>query len=88
MLAVLTERYALPFDDARLAIDRVRGGVVRASSGSPANQPDKSNDPLAWVSYRLRRVRDVTGADPGSTLGVRLLSATVARTLAVRHYAD
>ncbi|MCM4080880.1 PucR family transcriptional regulator [Paractinoplanes hotanensis] len=40
------------------------------------------------LDYRLRRVRDVTGVDPGSTLGVRLLSATVTRTLAVRHYAD
>ncbi|GIE95701.1 PucR family transcriptional regulator [Paractinoplanes rishiriensis] len=40
------------------------------------------------LDYRLRRVRDVTGVDPGSTAGVRLLSATVARTLAVQHYAD
>jgi hypothetical protein len=40
------------------------------------------------LDYRLRRVREVTGIDPGSTVGVRLLSATVARTLAVRHYAD
>ncbi len=38
------------------------------------------------LDYRLRRVRDVTGLDPGSTAGVRLLSATVARTLAVDHY--
>jgi hypothetical protein len=53
VLAVLTERYALPFDDARLAIDRVRGGVVRAMSGNPANQPDKGKDPLAWISYQL-----------------------------------
>jgi DNA-binding PucR family transcriptional regulator len=40
------------------------------------------------LDYRLRRVREVTGIDPGSTVGVRLLSATVARTLAVAHYAD
>ncbi|GIG89936.1 PucR family transcriptional regulator [Plantactinospora endophytica] len=40
------------------------------------------------LDYRLRRVRGVTGIDPGSTVGVRLLSATVARTLAVDHYAD
>jgi hypothetical protein len=40
------------------------------------------------LDYRLRRVREVTGIDPGSTSGVRLLSATVARTLAVQHYAD
>ncbi|MEO3924943.1 helix-turn-helix domain-containing protein [Micromonosporaceae bacterium B7E4] len=40
------------------------------------------------LDYRLRRVREVTGIDPGSTVGVRLLSVTVARTLAVAHYAD
>jgi len=40
------------------------------------------------LDYRLRRVRHVTGVDPGSTTGVRLLSATVTRTLAVEHYAD
>lgn len=53
VLSVLTERFALPFDDARLAIDRVRGGVVRAASGNPANEPDHVKDPLAWISYRL-----------------------------------
>jgi hypothetical protein len=40
------------------------------------------------LDYRLRRVRDVTGITPSSTVGVRLLSATVARTLAIDHYAD
>lgn len=53
LLAVLTERFALPFDDARLAMDRVGGGAVRASSGNPANEPDSRKDPLAWLSYRL-----------------------------------
>jgi hypothetical protein len=53
VLAVLTERFALPFDDARLAMDRVGGGVVRAASGNPANEPDPLKDPLAWTSYRL-----------------------------------
>ena len=53
LLAVLTERFALPFDDARLAMDRVMGGVVRAASGIAANEPDRAKDPLAWMSYRL-----------------------------------
>jgi hypothetical protein len=53
VLAVLTERYALPFDDARLAMDRVSGGAVRAATGNPANEPDKAKDLLAWISYRL-----------------------------------
>ncbi|WP_128429490.1 PucR family transcriptional regulator [Streptomyces cyaneus] len=33
------------------------------------------------VDYRLRRVRELTGIDPGSTNGVRVLSAVVARML-------
>ncbi|WP_031488127.1 PucR family transcriptional regulator [Streptomyces bicolor] len=33
------------------------------------------------VDYRLRRVRGLTGIDPGSTHGVRVLSAVVARRL-------
>jgi hypothetical protein len=49
----LTERFALPFDDARIAMDRVMGGVVRAASGTAANEPDRVKDPLAWMSYRL-----------------------------------
>jgi hypothetical protein len=40
------------------------------------------------LDYRLRRVRELTGIDPGSTAGVRLLSAAVARALAVDRYAD
>ena len=34
-------------------MDRVKGGVVRAASGNPANEPDQVKDPLAWMSYRL-----------------------------------
>lgn len=33
------------------------------------------------LDYRLRRVRELTGIDPGSTRGVRTLSAVVARRL-------
>ncbi|NEB04774.1 helix-turn-helix domain-containing protein [Streptomyces sp. SID13726] len=33
------------------------------------------------LDYRLRRVRELTGVDPGSTRGVRTLSAVVAREL-------
>jgi len=40
------------------------------------------------LDYRLRRVREVAGVDPGSTVGVRLLSAAVARALAVDRHAD
>jgi hypothetical protein len=34
------------------------------------------------LDYRLRRVREVTAVDPGSTKGVRVLTAAVARLLA------
>jgi hypothetical protein len=34
------------------------------------------------LDYRLQRVRELTGLDPGSTRGVRILSAAVTRTLA------
>ena len=56
---MLTERFALSFDDARLAMDRVAGGVVRAESGNPANEPDRVKDPLAWTSYQLALGRAV-----------------------------
>ncbi|GIH19606.1 hypothetical protein Raf01_77780 [Rugosimonospora africana] len=65
VLAVLTERFALPFDDARLAMDRVGGGIVRAASGNPANEPDAVKDPLAWTSYRLELGLPVGDDAPG-----------------------
>ncbi|HEX6500214.1 MAG TPA: hypothetical protein VF054_14465 [Micromonosporaceae bacterium] len=65
VLAVLTERFGLPFDDARLAMDRVAGGVVRAASGNPANEPDPVKDPLAWTSYRLELGLPVDDDAPG-----------------------
>lgn len=34
------------------------------------------------LDYRLRRVREVTGVDPNSTKGIRILTAAVARLLA------
>jgi DNA-binding PucR family transcriptional regulator len=34
------------------------------------------------LDYRLRRVRELTGIEPGSTHGVRVLSTAVARMLA------
>lgn len=53
LLTVLTERFALPFDDARLALDRFQGGITRAMSGNAANEPDQAKDPIAWASYQL-----------------------------------
>ncbi len=36
------------------------------------------------LDYRLRRIRELAGMDPGSYQGVRALGAAVARTLAGR----
>lgn len=65
VLSELTERFALPFDDARLVMDRVQGGVVRASSRNPANEPDATRDPVAWTSYRLALGLPVPHVDVG-----------------------
>jgi hypothetical protein len=65
VLAVLTERFALPFDDARLVMDRVQGGIVRAGTGNPANAPDPGKDPVAWTSYRQALGLPVVEEDPG-----------------------
>lgn len=53
VLGVLTETFGLSFDDARLALDRVDDGIVRAQSGNAANEPDLIKDPIAWTSYRM-----------------------------------
>jgi hypothetical protein len=68
VLAVLTEQFALPFDGARLAMDRVMGGVVRARSGNPANEPDSVKDPWAWMSYRLELGMPVDDAAVGPSI--------------------
>jgi hypothetical protein len=64
-LDVLTERFALSFDDARLAIDRVGGGRVRAAN--PANEPDPARDPVAWIAYRRARGEPVSVGATGPT---------------------
>ncbi len=67
VLGVLTERFALSFDDARLAVDCVPGGVVRAASGNAANEPDRVRDPVAWVSYQRARGLPVPAPEPMAT---------------------
>ncbi len=56
----LTRRFALSFDDARVAIDRVGGGLVRAKTSHPGNRPDATKDPVALIAYR--RARGEVGA--------------------------
>ena len=38
-------------NDAVLAIDRALGGLVRAGTGNPWNEPSRTKDPIAWTSY-------------------------------------
>lgn len=52
LFEVLTTTFGLSFEDARLAVDRVAGGRVRAASGLRENAPNASKDPVAHVSYR------------------------------------
>jgi len=56
---VLVERFALSYDDARLALDRVAGGRDRARIPSPANEPNRAKDPVAWIAYQRARNRTV-----------------------------
>jgi hypothetical protein len=48
--------YGLSHDDAEVAIDRVQGGLVRASTNNSSNEPDRTLDPLAYASYHRARV--------------------------------
>jgi len=79
VLGVLTERFALSFEDARLALDRVGGGVVRAASGIPENAPDPVKDPLAWASYRFQLGLPVD--DDGGALGPSIQERAAAEAL-------
>lgn len=56
---VLVERFALSYDDARLAWDRTQGGTVRAATASSTNEPDRVKDPVAWIAYQRARNRPV-----------------------------
>lgn len=70
--AKLTDLGLLP-EDAELACDRVQGGIVRAQVDrhkaprwgigrkKGANEPSRSTDPIAHLSYRLC-IRDTSGA--------------------------
>ncbi|WP_079126037.1 PucR family transcriptional regulator [Streptomyces sp. ERV7] len=56
--------------DAYYGYDMSRGAAAAALHVHPRT-----------LDYRLRRVRELTGIDPGSTHGVRILSSVVARRL-------
>ena len=49
--AKLRVRFGLSEDDARLALDRVPGGIIRALTGNPLNRPSSEKDPLAHIAF-------------------------------------
>ena len=59
-LAAVAGEFALSFEQARLALDRVQGGRVRAA-GDGARRPDDDKDPVAASAWRR-----VTGARPAT----------------------
>ena len=52
LIADLREHFGLSAEDAELAVDRVCGGIVRAMTGNRANCPDRTKDPIAWMSFQ------------------------------------
>jgi hypothetical protein len=51
LVAALQDEFEVTAGDAELAVDRIYGGLVRARTRNPANRPDRSLDPLAWISF-------------------------------------
>lgn len=50
--ADIAANYGVHDDDLGLALDRVRGGIVRAMTGIAGNEPSSTKDPLAWSSFQ------------------------------------
>ncbi len=69
-------RLLAPGPDLLLTLDAYyHCDMNRALTASTLNVHPRTLD------YRLRRVRDLTGLDPASTRGVRVLSTVVTRDL-------
>jgi hypothetical protein len=52
LIVEFREQFGLSADDAEIAVDRVCGGIVRAPTGNRANCPDRTKDPIAWMSFQ------------------------------------
>lgn len=70
----LTRRFALSFDDARVCVDRLQGGVERANTENHGNQPDPARDPVAWHAYQLARGETFAAPTRGSAAWHTLLA--------------
>jgi len=52
LITELAIEFGLSEEDAKLSVDRVCGGIVRARTGNRANCPDRIEDPIAWASFQ------------------------------------
>lgn len=77
---VLTRRFALSFEDARVCVDRLQAGVVQARSDAADAAPDPARDPVAWHSYQLAHGQAGDAPARGSA-GWRALCEVVPREL-------
>ena len=92
---VLTRRFALSFEDARVGVDRLQAGVVRARDEAPGNEPDATLDPVAWHAYQLARGQAADAPGRGSAAWLQLCSdvasdlpAAIAASVAPADLAD
>jgi hypothetical protein len=51
MVGQIAREFGMSDEDARLAFDRVQGGIVRALTARQDNCPNRDKDPLAWLSF-------------------------------------
>lgn len=51
MVDQIAREFGMSDEDARLAFDRVQGGIIRALTACSDNCPDRGKDPLAWLSF-------------------------------------
>jgi hypothetical protein len=51
--STLVARFGLPEDDAAVALNDARDGILRAISGSRKNMPGKISDPIANATFEL-----------------------------------
>jgi hypothetical protein len=53
VIPIMHDDFGLTDDDIKLAFDRIQGGIVRAITGNPENEPSKRKDPLAWHAFKI-----------------------------------
>jgi hypothetical protein len=51
MVEQIAREFGMSDEDARLAFDRVQGGIIRALTARWDNCPSPDKDPLAWLSF-------------------------------------